>query len=78
MEPTFPDRCSILLDRRRQALRSGRIYVVGVPHEGIVVKRSRRDGRRWILSSDHPAWPPRPWPPDADVIGQVRWMARTF
>ena len=77
MEPTLPDGCSILLDRRRRVLRSGRIYVVRTD-EGVVVKRLRRDGRRWALTSDHPGWPPRPWPPDADIIGEVRWMARTF
>lgn len=46
--------------------------------EGIIVKRARRDTGCWILSSDHPNWPPRPWPADADLIGEVRWMARTF
>ena len=61
MEPTLPDGCSILMDRRRQAPRSGRIYVVRAD-EGIVVKRARRDRGRWILSSDHPDWPPRPGP----------------
>ena len=77
MEPTLPDGCSILMDRRRRAPRSGRIYVVRTD-EGIVVKRARRDAARWTLSSDHPAWPPRPWPTDAELIGEVRWMARTF
>ena len=52
-------------------------YVVRTD-EGIVVKRARRDGGRWILSSDHPTWPPRPWPADAELISEVRWMARTF
>ena len=77
MEPTLPDGCSILLDRRRRGMRSGRIYVVRTD-EGVVVKRLRRDGRRWALTSDHPRWSPRPWPADADIIGEVRWMARTF
>jgi phage repressor protein C with HTH and peptisase S24 domain len=77
MEPTLPDGCSILMDRRQRAPRSGRVYVVRTD-EGIVVKRARRDGGRWILSSDHPAWPPRPWPADAELIGEVRWMARNF
>ena len=77
MEPTVPDRCSILTDRRRRAPRSGGIYVVRTD-EGIVVKRACGDGGRWILSSDHRAWPPRPWRADAELIGEVRWMARTF
>ena len=77
MEPTLPDGCSILMDRRRRAARSGRIYVVRTD-EGIVVKRACRDTGRWFLSSDHPAWPARLWPADAELIGEVRWMARTF
>ena len=45
MESTLPDGCSILLDRRQRALRSG--YVVRTD-EGVVAKRSRRDGVRWM------------------------------
>ena len=71
------DRCSILMDRRRRSPRSGRIYVV-CTDEGIVVKRARRDTGCWILSSDHPNWPPRPRPADAELIGEFRWTARTF
>ena len=78
MEPTLPDGCSILLDRRRRSLRSGRIFVVRTD-EGVVVKRSERGaGGGWLLISDHPTWPSRPWPTDAEVIGQVRWMAHTL
>ena len=77
MEPTLSDGCSILMDRRRQAPRSGRIYVVRTD-EGIVVKRARRDRGRWILSSDHPDWPPRPGPrtpsPSAKSAG---WLGRS-
>ena len=76
MGPTLPDGCSILMDRRRRAPRSGRIYVLRTD-ERIVVKRARRDAGRWILSSDHPACPPRPWPADAELI-DVRWRARKF
>ena len=77
MEPTLPGGCSILMDRRPRTPRSGRIYVVRTD-EGVVVKRARRDSGRWVLSSDHPAWLPRPWPADAELIGEVRWMSRTF
>ena len=77
VEPTLPDG-RLLMDCRRRAPRSTRIHVV-LTDEGIVVKRARRDAGPWILSSDHPAWPPRrPWPADAELIGDVRWRARTF
>lgn len=43
---------------------------------GPVVKR----GGRWRLESDNPApdYPPALWPADAETIGEVRRMARTF
>ena len=43
------------------------------------VKRAGKDSAGlWRLESDHPAWEPVPWPDDAEVIGEVRWAARTF
>ena len=33
---------------------------------------------RWRLVSDHPAWAPVPWPSGAEIVGEVRWAARTF
>lgn len=76
MEPTLPEGCSILVDRARRRRRHDRIYVIRTDH-GIVVKRSGRvPGGHWQMISDHPAWRPRPWPPAAEIIGEVRWMAR--
>lgn len=55
--------------------RAARLYVLRTA-VGPVVKR----GGRWRLESDNPApdYPPAPWPADAETIGEVRWMARTF
>ena len=77
MEPTLPDGCSILVDRSRRRQRHNRVYVARTD-EGVVVKRLLHVGGSWTLSSDHPAWEPRPWPPDAQIIGEVRWMALTL
>ena len=78
MEPTLADGCSILVDRSRRALREGHIYVMRT-EDGLVVKRAGRDEfGRWLIVSDHPAWNTVPWPADAEVIGEVRWMARTL
>ena len=33
-------------------------------------------GDDWHLVSDHPRWPDAPWPSDAAIIGEVKWMAR--
>ena len=32
----------------------------------------------WQIISDNPYWPLAPWPADADIVGEVRWCARTF
>ena len=76
MEPTLPEGCVILLDRNRRQRRKGHIFVLRTG-EGLVVKRASKgkDGG-WQLISDHPRWPDVPWPDDAAIIGEVRWMAR--
>ena len=76
MEPTLPEGCVILVDRNQRQRRDGRIFVLrtGV---GLVVKRAGKSTPgHWQLVSDHPRWPDTPWPMDAVVIGEVRWMAR--
>ena len=76
MEPTLPEGCVILLDRNRRRRREGRIFVLRT-EEGLVVKRAGKgENGGWQLVSDHPRWPDAPWPDDAAIIGEVRWMAR--
>ena len=75
MEPTLPEGCVILLDRNRRQRREGRIFVVRT-EEGLVVKRASKGTGGWQLVSDHPRWPDAPWPSDATIIGEVKWMAR--
>ena len=77
MDPTLPDGCSILVDRSRRRRRHGRIYVARTD-EGVVVKRLLYVRGHWTLSSDNTAWKPRTWPPTAEIIGEVRWMAQSF
>ena len=78
MEPILPAGCSILVSRPPRPRRIGRIYVVRT-EDGLVVKRAGKDETgRWRLVSDHPEWPPLPWPPAAELVGEVRWAARTF
>ena len=77
MDPTLPDGCSILVDRSRRRRRHGRIYVARTD-EGGVVKRLLHVRGHWTLSSDNTAWKPRTWPPTAEIIGEVRWMAQSF
>ena len=81
MEPTLVDGCSILVNLAGRRRRVGRIYVVRTA-DGLVVKRAGRDvAGAWQLVSDNlnkHVWPTRPWPPGAEIVGEVKWTARTF
>lgn len=78
MEPTLPAGCAILVNRARRRRHAGGIFVVRTS-EGLIVKRAGKDASgAWLLLSDHPAWKSAPWPADAEVIGEVKWMARTL
>ena len=78
MHPTLPDGCSILVDRDRRELWEGRIYVMRT-EDGLVVKRLAMDDRgRWEVRSDNPDWESVPLTYGADIVGEVRWAARTF
>ena len=78
MEPTLPDGCSILVDRKRREPHQGRIYVMRT-EEGLVVKRLGLDEEdRWELRSDNPDWRATPMSPEAEVVGEVRWSAVTY
>ena len=78
MEPTLPDGCSILVDKNRRKLGEGRIYVMRTI-DGLVVKRVGEDeDGRWQMLSDNPAWSPIPFVEETEIIGEVRWLGRTF
>ena len=80
MEPTLPQGCSILVDRSqgRRRRHPGRIYVMRT-EDGLVVKRVAKDKEgQWQIASDNPGWEDVPWSGDMQIIGEVRWAARTF
>ena len=77
MEPTLPDGCSILVDRKRREPHQGRIYVMRT-EEGLVVKRLGLDEEgRWEIRSDSPDWRVTPMSPGTEIIGEVRWYGVT-
>lgn len=78
METTLPDGCSALVNRGERQRRVGCIYALRTEGRLVVRRAAREDDGRWLLESDHPDREPEAWPDDAEVIGQVRWMARTF
>lgn len=78
MEPTLPENCWVLVNRAQRKRRAGRIYALRTA-QGLTVKRAARHKERgWLLASDHPDREAVAWPDDAEVVGEVRWMARTF
>ena len=77
MEPTLPDGCSILVDRNRRELQPKCIYVLR-NEDGLVVKRVDRNRDGWWVISDNPAWLPVMLTEETDIVGEVRWCAKTF
>ncbi len=78
MAPTLPPGCKILVDRHRRRRRVGHIYVI-TTDDGLIVKRmGKDDDGRWLVVSDNDSsdWPDAPWPDDAEVVGEVKWMAK--
>jgi len=81
MEPTLPDGCAILIHLASKARADGKIFVIRVGDD-LVVKRTVRDREAgWLLVSDNPnkrAWATQPWPEDAAIIGEVKWLGRSL
>ena len=81
MEPTLPDGCAILIHLMSKERRDGKIFAMRIGDE-LTVKRlveDREDG--WLVVSDNPdkaTWPTLPWPDDAAIVGEVKWLGRTF
>ena len=59
----------------------GKIFVIRAGDELIVKRTLQLRSGRWAVASDNPdtkTWPTRPWPTDAVVIGEVRWVWHTL
>ena len=81
MEPTLPDGASILVNMEQQEPRDRRTFVVQIEDEIVVKRLIRNPDAGWLLQSDNRnkrAWPTRPWPDEAKIVGQVKWLRRTF
>ena len=55
LQPTIDEGDVLLSDRSHTEPRSGQLFVLHTP-DGLIVKRLRRTGRRWMLISDNPAY----------------------
>ena len=79
MEPTLPNGCQVIVDHKRREPHEGLIYVMRT-EEGLVVKRLGLDEKgRWEMLSDNSTnWEPALLTYGSEIIGEVRWSARTF
>ena len=77
MEPTLPNGCAILVYLGSRGRQDGKVFVIRIGDD-LVVKRTILDPEKgWLLVSDSPnknTWVTRPWPEEADIIGEVRWV----
>ena len=81
MEPTLADGCQILVDLSSRARRDQRICVVETDNELVVKRIVRNPEGGCLLASDNPdksAFPTKPWPEGARVIGEVKWHGQSF
>ena len=78
MEPTLPDGCSILVNRKEKERGHGRVFVIRVNEDELIVRRALENPEAgWLISCDNPdtsAWPTRKWPTEGEPIGEVRWV----
>lgn len=72
MEPTIRDGDLVAVDAGCTDPLDGHLFAVRTD-AGLVVKRLRRTGARWLLSSDNAAYAPRPVGEDDRILGQIAW-----
>ena len=77
MEPTIANHSIVLVDRSRCRRQEGRIYAIRIGNN-LVIKRLVKNKDKWQLVSDHPKLRSDAFPIAAKIIGEVKWMARTF
>ncbi len=81
MDPTLPDGSAILINLDSKHRKDGKIFVIRIGDD-LVVKRTVRDREAgWLLVSDNRnkrTWATHPWPEDAQVIGEVKWVGRSL
>ena len=78
MLPRFPSGSLVMVDLERFSLWDGRIYLMSVAQEGVVLRRVFQDGSGWIAQADNPAWRPRIYDESWQIYGQVRMSYTVF
>ncbi len=85
MEPSIYDGDLVMIDRRRQTIRTGRLYVFRDGDEGLRLKRlDVIPDTAIMLRSDNPKYPPEPRTGEAmnaiseGVVGEVVWSGHKW
>ena len=76
MSPMVVSGDLVMVDTTKHDFWDGRMYLVSVANEGVVVRRASQDGNAWVLLADSHSWPPRIWRDDWQIHGQVRMVHR--
>jgi hypothetical protein len=79
MEPALCRNAYVGIDCAEAPLRSGEIYALDMPGEGLIIKRVSRDleNKRLLLVADNPAHQAQSLPldhPGVDIIGKAIWV----
>ena len=72
MEPTLNDGDMILLDSTQTEPMDGKVFVLHT-EDGLVVKRLRASDDGWTMTSDNPAYRPRPVGEWDQSVGRLAW-----
>ena len=76
MEPTLPNGGVTMVDSTITDWNPPCIVALQLG-DGMVFRRVATDGDgRRLMVCDHPDWPDEPWPADARIVGQAKWVGR--
>ncbi len=78
MAPTITSGDVVMVDTSRYEFWDGRMYLVCVGSEGVVIRRASQDANFWVLTADDSGWRPRVYRDDWQIHGQVRMGIRVW
>lgn len=76
MEPTLPNGSLAVVDSTDTDWDPLSITVVKFGDDMLLRRIVTDDEGRRLMVCDHPDWPDEPWPPDAQIVGQAKWVGR--
>ena len=77
MAPGIGPGSFVMVDTSHRQLWDGKVYLMTVPNEGVVIRRVCQDGGSWMVTGDNPGCRPRLYADAWPVHGRVRWFHGT-